>query len=51
MDNTDKHINAVWCVNSETGEEVLIDRETNAIVAVKDKDGVIKDVDRKGLGT
>jgi len=35
---------ATWCYNSETGEQVLIDRETNKIIARKDKDGTIKEV-------
>lgn len=47
MDVTDKYIDpnnrvdAVWCVNSETGERVLVDRITNTIIAKKDKDGNI----------
>lgn len=47
MDVTDKFIDptdrieAVWCKNAETGEEVLIDRITNRIIAKKDKDGKI----------
>ena len=34
-------IEAVWCKDSETSEEVLIDRLTNQIIARKDKDGNI----------
>ena len=47
MSSTDRYIDpnnrseAVWCVNSETGEQVLIDRLTNTIIARKDKDGNI----------
>jgi len=32
-------IEAVWCVDSETGDEVLIDRLTNKIIVRKDKHG------------
>lgn len=28
----EKTLDAVWCVDSETGERVLIDRETNQII-------------------
>lgn len=47
MDSTSRYIDpndrveAVWCINSETGEQVLIDRITNTIIARKDKDGKI----------
>ncbi len=43
MDDTkidpNERIEAIWCVDSETGEQLLIDRLTNKIVAKKDKDG------------
>lgn len=35
----DKRMEAVWCVDSESGEQVLMDRETNRRVAHKDADG------------
>ena len=42
MDDTT--LNAVWCVDSETGEKVLIDTQQWRIIAKKDKDGNIVDV-------
>lgn len=39
----DERIYAVWCYDSETGEQALIDRKTNKIIARKDKDGNIKE--------
>jgi len=36
-----KRLNALWCVDSETSEEVLIDLDTNRILARKDRDGNI----------
>ncbi len=43
MDDTkidpNERIEAIWCIDSETGEQLLIDRLTNKIVAKKDKDG------------
>lgn len=45
MDDTkidpNERVEAVWCVDSETGEHVLIDRLTNKIIARKDKAGNI----------
>jgi hypothetical protein len=40
IDPTER-VEAVWCKDSETCEEVLIDRITNKIIARKDKDGNI----------
>lgn len=37
----DKTLDAIWCVDSETGQHVLIDRQTNEIIARKDKNGNI----------
>lgn len=37
--NPNDRIEAVWCKDSETSENVLIDRLTNRILAKKDKDG------------
>lgn len=37
----DKTLDAVWCVDSETGEKVLMDRQTNQVIARKDRDGRI----------
>lgn len=42
--DSDKRLYAVWCYDSETGEQALIDRKTNTIIARKDKDGNIKEV-------
>lgn len=39
--NPDDRIEAVWCKDSETGEEVLIDILTNRIVARKNSQGEI----------
>lgn len=36
-----ERIRALWCIDSETSEELLIDLETNKILARKDKDGNI----------
>ncbi len=36
-----ERVEAVWCVDSETGEQVLMDRLTNKPIARKDKDGNI----------
>lgn len=32
----DSTLDAQWCVDSETGEEYLIDRKTNQIIARRD---------------
>lgn len=32
-------VEAVWCVDSETGEQVLMDCLTNKLIARKDKNG------------
>lgn len=39
----EKPLNArwVWCVDSESSEELLIDLETNRVIAKKDKEGRI----------
>ena len=34
-------IEAIWCVNSETGEQVLVELRTEEFLARKDKDGNI----------
>lgn len=47
--NFEERVDMAWCIDSETGEEILIDCKTWRIIAVKGKDGVIRDVDRKGL--
>ena len=39
--DVNKTLDAVWCVNSETGEKVLMDRQTNEVIARKDRDGKI----------
>lgn len=39
--NPNDRIEAVWCKDSETGEEVLIEWLTSRIIAKKDKDGNI----------
>lgn len=44
-----KRISCVWCVDSETGEEILIDTQSYRIIATKDKNGNIREVDRTGL--
>lgn len=36
-----ERVEAIWCVDSETSEELLIDLLTNKIIARKDKDGNI----------
>lgn len=36
-----ERLEAVWCKDSETSEEVLIDQFTNKIIARRDKDGKI----------
>lgn len=36
-----ERVEAVWCKDSETSEEVLIDRLTNKIIARKDDKGNI----------
>lgn len=37
----DSTLDAIWCIDSETGRKYLIDRKTNKIVAEMDKDGII----------
>ncbi len=32
MDESEKTLDAVWCIDSETGEKVLIDRLTNKTI-------------------
>ncbi len=39
----DKTIDAIWCIDSETGEEVLIDRKDNQILARRDRTRERKD--------
>lgn len=39
--NPNERMEAIWCKDSETNEEMLIDRLTNKIIAKKDKDGNI----------
>lgn len=34
-----ERVEAVWCVDSETGEQLLIDLITNKILAKKDNQG------------
>lgn len=36
-------LNAVWAVDSETGEEMLIDRKSGSVIARKDRNGNIVD--------
>lgn len=36
-----ERLRALWCIDSETSEELLINLETNEIIARKDKDGNI----------
>lgn len=36
-----ERVEAVWCIDSESGEELLIDLVTSKILARKDKDGNI----------
>lgn len=36
-----ERVRAIWCIDSETSEELLIDLETNKILARKDRDGNI----------
>lgn len=42
-------VDMTWAVDSETGDEVLIDCKTWRILAIKKRDGTITEVDRKGL--
>lgn len=41
--DVDKTLDAVWCVDSETGRQVLIDRQTNEIIAEKLPNGELKE--------
>lgn len=45
MDNKkidpNERLHVVWCIDSETSEELLIDLNTNQVLAGKDKDGNI----------
>lgn len=43
------HTNTTWQIDSETGDELLIDCDTWRIVAIKKADGTVIDVDRRGL--
>jgi hypothetical protein len=36
-----EQVRAIWCIDSETSEELLINLDTNQILARKDKDGNI----------
>lgn len=40
----ERTIDCVWCVNSETGEKVLMDRKTNKPVGVWKKNGTQQDL-------
>jgi len=40
LDNDEETLDAVWCVDSESGMEALIDRKTNKVIAIK-RDGKI----------
>lgn len=40
MDANDR-FEADWCIDSETGEQILVDRATKEILARKDKNGNI----------
>lgn len=47
MDNKidpNERLDAVWCVDSETGEQILMNRETNKPIAKKDENGNIVEV-------
>jgi hypothetical protein len=37
----DKTLDAIWCTDSETGEQLLIDRHTGEVLARKDTKGEI----------
>ncbi len=37
MTNVDETLDAIWCVDSETGQEVLIDRKTNEVIMRRDR--------------
>ncbi len=39
--DTDKTLEAIWAVDSETGEELLIDLKTSKIIARRDHNGNI----------
>ncbi len=37
MDDIEATLDAIWCVDSETGQEVLINRRTNEIIMRRDR--------------
>lgn len=39
--DADKRIEAVWCIDSETGEQMLLDLATGQELARKDRNGNI----------
>jgi hypothetical protein len=41
--DANERIEAIWCVDSETGERLLIDLKTNEILARKNEKGEIVD--------
>ena len=41
MNDVNKTLDAIWCIDSETGEKVLMDRQTNKPIARKDRNGNI----------
>ncbi len=41
MDIGNETIDAIWCVDSETSEQLLLDRKTGAVLARKDREGNI----------
>jgi hypothetical protein len=40
MDDAEKTLDAVWIIDSETGEELLINRQTNEVLARRDREGI-----------
>jgi hypothetical protein len=39
--DADKRVEAMWCVDSETGEHILLDLQTGQELARKDRNGNI----------
>jgi hypothetical protein len=42
----DERLEAIWCIDSETGEQILVDLHTNEIIAKKNEKGEITDADK-----
>lgn len=47
--NSEELINARWVVDSETGNQYLLDIKTSTVIAKKDKDGVWVNPDKEDL--